>query len=148
MAAAAVLRLARRPAGIGATVSTLKDMVRFGAAAAEFGVDLAREVGTGIKGVVRAATRDALKAVREREPMAQDAITPRPEDQPGSDKSASAADDDLPKVIPNVPQAVGGGFPEPPGRDPNDLSKHDEPHHVLNTPVEEILDAAPGDLDY
>lgn len=29
------------------------------------------------------------------------------------------------------------GFPEPPGRDPGDLSRHTDPHHSLNTPVGE-----------
>lgn len=29
------------------------------------------------------------------------------------------------------------GFPEPPGKDPGDLSKDRDPHHVLNTPVGE-----------
>jgi hypothetical protein len=29
------------------------------------------------------------------------------------------------------------GFPEPPGRDPGDLSKDDEPHHTLNNPVDD-----------
>jgi hypothetical protein len=27
------------------------------------------------------------------------------------------------------------GFPEPPGSDPGDISQHESPHHVLNTPV-------------
>lgn len=38
--------------------------------------------------------------------------------QPGSEKPAT-------------------GFPEPPGRDPGDISHHESPHHVLNTPVGE-----------
>ena len=29
------------------------------------------------------------------------------------------------------------GFPEPPGRDPGDLSQDPTPHHVLNNPVGE-----------
>jgi hypothetical protein len=29
------------------------------------------------------------------------------------------------------------GFPEPPGRDPGDRSRHPDPHHSLNTPVGE-----------
>jgi hypothetical protein len=29
------------------------------------------------------------------------------------------------------------GFPEPPGDDPGDRSKDDEPHHALNNPVGE-----------
>jgi hypothetical protein len=27
------------------------------------------------------------------------------------------------------------GFPEPPGKDPGDISKDRDPHHVLNNPV-------------
>jgi hypothetical protein len=27
------------------------------------------------------------------------------------------------------------GFPEPPGADPGDISQHESPYHVLNTPV-------------
>jgi hypothetical protein len=27
------------------------------------------------------------------------------------------------------------GFPEPPGKDPGDISRDREPHHVLNNPV-------------
>jgi hypothetical protein len=29
------------------------------------------------------------------------------------------------------------GFPEPPGRDPGDISEDRDPHHALNTPVGE-----------
>ncbi|HTX29885.1 MAG TPA: hypothetical protein VMD09_00785 [Solirubrobacteraceae bacterium] len=29
------------------------------------------------------------------------------------------------------------GFPEPPGRDPGDRSRDEDPHHVLNNPVGE-----------
>jgi hypothetical protein len=29
------------------------------------------------------------------------------------------------------------GFPEPPGRDPEDISQDRDPHHALNTPVGE-----------
>jgi hypothetical protein len=29
------------------------------------------------------------------------------------------------------------GFPEPPGDDPGDLTRHDDPHHTLNNPVGE-----------
>src|SRR5437764_9321884 len=29
------------------------------------------------------------------------------------------------------------GFPEPPGKDPGDISQDREPHHVLNNPVTE-----------
>jgi hypothetical protein len=29
------------------------------------------------------------------------------------------------------------GFPEPPGKDPGDISQDREPHHVLNNPVED-----------
>lgn len=39
------------------------------------------------------------------------------------------------EVVPNVPQAVDGGFPEPSGKDPGDLSGDPSPHHALNTPV-------------
>ncbi|MGH2780287.1 MAG: hypothetical protein ACRDL4_15720 [Thermoleophilaceae bacterium] len=31
----------------------------------------------------------------------------------------------------------GGGFPEPPGRDPGDRSDDPEPHHSLSNPVGE-----------
>jgi hypothetical protein len=29
------------------------------------------------------------------------------------------------------------GFPEPPGRDPGDISQDESPHHTLNTPAGE-----------
>jgi hypothetical protein len=29
------------------------------------------------------------------------------------------------------------GFPEPPGKDPGDLTRHEDPHHTLNNPVGE-----------
>lgn len=29
------------------------------------------------------------------------------------------------------------GFPEPPGKDPGDISGDDDPHHSLNNPVED-----------
>jgi hypothetical protein len=32
------------------------------------------------------------------------------------------------------------GFPEPPGKDPGDISHHAEPHHALNNPVVEDPD--------
>lgn len=34
-------------------------------------------------------------------------------------------------------QQPPGGFPEPPGHDPEDRSRHRDPHHVLNNPVGE-----------
>ena len=37
----------------------------------------------------------------------------------------------------DVPQRVGGGFPEPPGKDPGDRSRDPSPHHSLSTPVGE-----------
>lgn len=37
----------------------------------------------------------------------------------------------------DVPQRVGGGFPEPPGKDPGDRSRDPSPHHSLATPVGE-----------
>jgi hypothetical protein len=33
------------------------------------------------------------------------------------------------------PHEAPSGFPEPPGKDPNDISGDREPHHVLNNPV-------------
>src|SRR3954447_510384 len=35
------------------------------------------------------------------------------------------------------PGEAVSGFPEPPGKDPGDVSGHDEPHHALNNPVGE-----------
>jgi hypothetical protein len=35
------------------------------------------------------------------------------------------------------PHEAPSGFPEPPGEDPNDISRDREPHHVLNNPVGE-----------
>ena len=29
------------------------------------------------------------------------------------------------------------GFPEPPGDDPGDLTRHEDPHHVLNNPIDD-----------
>ena len=34
-------------------------------------------------------------------------------------------------------QTPAAGFPEPPGRDPDDRSEDREPHHALNNPVGE-----------
>lgn len=33
------------------------------------------------------------------------------------------------------PHEAPSGFPEPPGKDPGDISRDREPHHVLNNPV-------------
>jgi hypothetical protein len=35
------------------------------------------------------------------------------------------------------PHEAPSGFPEPPGKDPGDISRDKEPHHVLNNPVGE-----------
>jgi hypothetical protein len=35
------------------------------------------------------------------------------------------------------PHEAPSGFPEPPGKDPGDISKDREPHHTLNNPVED-----------
>jgi hypothetical protein len=35
------------------------------------------------------------------------------------------------------PHEAPSGFPEPPGKDPGDISKDREPHHVLNNPVKD-----------
>ena len=35
------------------------------------------------------------------------------------------------------PHEAPSGFPEPPGKDPGDISQDREPHHVLNNPVGE-----------
>jgi hypothetical protein len=32
-------------------------------------------------------------------------------------------------------EGAGTGFPEPPGKDPGDISKDADPHHSLNNPV-------------
>jgi hypothetical protein len=40
--------------------------------------------------------------------------------------------------MPNEPEPADTpptGFPEPPGRDPDDRSRDPEPHHVLNNPA-------------
>ena len=110
----------------------LKDLVLFGP-------KLALDIGTGVLSSLR-------RLVEDSEPIPE-SRPPDPDPRDDVDLPDSPADDDLPDVHPNVPQAIGGGFPEPPGQDPNDLSKHDDPHHVLNTPVEEILNADPGDLE-
>lgn len=40
--------------------------------------------------------------------------------------------------MPNEPdQKPPSGFPEPPGEDPGDRTKSEDPHHALNTPVGE-----------
>jgi hypothetical protein len=39
------------------------------------------------------------------------------------------------------------GFPEPPGRDPGDISQDESPHHTLNTPVAEPDPAAEPEPD-
>jgi hypothetical protein len=44
---------------------------------------------------------------------------------------------EVPEVVPNVPQAIGGGFPETPGSDPGDRSEDVTPHHALTSPVGE-----------
>jgi hypothetical protein len=33
------------------------------------------------------------------------------------------------------PHETDSGFPEPPGKDPGDISGDDSPHHALNNPV-------------
>jgi hypothetical protein len=33
------------------------------------------------------------------------------------------------------PHEAPSGFPEPPGKDPGDISRDRDPHHVLNNPV-------------
>jgi hypothetical protein len=38
---------------------------------------------------------------------------------------------------PDDPADADTGFPEPPGKDPGDISGDREPHHVLNNPVED-----------
>jgi hypothetical protein len=48
---------------------------------------------------------------------------------------ARKVEDEAPEVVPNVPQAIGGGFPEPSGKDPGDLSGDPSPHHALSAPV-------------
>jgi hypothetical protein len=48
---------------------------------------------------------------------------------------ASEADTDVPEVRSTVPQKIGGGFPEPPGKDPGDISDDPSPHHALTNPV-------------
>jgi hypothetical protein len=35
------------------------------------------------------------------------------------------------------PHEAPSGFPEPPGKDPGDISRDRDPHHVLNNPVED-----------
>jgi hypothetical protein len=35
------------------------------------------------------------------------------------------------------PHEAPSGFPEPPGKDPGDISGDREPHHVLNNPAED-----------
>jgi hypothetical protein len=35
------------------------------------------------------------------------------------------------------PHEAPSGFPEPPGKDPGDISQDREPHHVLNNPVKD-----------
>ncbi len=47
--------------------------------------------------------------------------------------SAPAASDGQPVQAP--PGEPAPGFPEPPGKDPGDISKDREPHHALNSPV-------------
>jgi hypothetical protein len=47
--------------------------------------------------------------------------TPQPEERPRQED----------------PQEAATGFPEPPGKDPGDISGHDSPHHALNNPVGE-----------
>jgi hypothetical protein len=75
-------------------------------------------------------------ASAERTTMAENAPVPVVQDDPPEAGSAALElEPDLPEVIPNVPQAVGGGFPEPSGKDPGDISNDPSPHHGLNAPV-------------
>jgi hypothetical protein len=77
----------------------------------------------------RSAARGKTKAstaAKSEDKAVEMSATPPTEDQP-----------EVPEVNPNVPQAVGGGFPETPGTDPGDRSEDPEPHHALNTPVGE-----------
>jgi hypothetical protein len=41
------------------------------------------------------------------------------------------------KRRPDDPADADTGFPEPPGKDPGDISGDREPHHVLNNPAED-----------
>src|SRR5829696_5766754 len=41
------------------------------------------------------------------------------------------------KRRPDDPAGADTGFPEPPGKDPGDISGDREPHHTLNHPVED-----------
>jgi hypothetical protein len=74
---------------------------------------------------------DAKPYAAPRKQMAKD------EDEGVASNPTSPSDDEpaIPDVVPNVPQAVGGGFPEPPGSNPGDLSEDPTPHHALATPV-------------
>src|ERR1700709_2198932 len=38
------------------------------------------------------------------------------------------------KRRPDDPHQADPGFPEPPGKDPGDISRDRDPHHVLNNP--------------
>jgi hypothetical protein len=41
------------------------------------------------------------------------------------------------KERPDDPHKADSGFPEPPGKDPGDVSRDRSPHHVLSNPVGE-----------
>ena len=45
------------------------------------------------------------------------------------------SNDEQTKDVPS--ESPGGGFPEPPGKDPGDISKDPSPYHSLNNPVGE-----------
>jgi hypothetical protein len=91
----------------------------------------------------RHAGEDVVAAIqRRRGADSQDGSTtltptgrpsPRPQEQ-APEPSAAAEPERAPAGEPAT------GFPEPPGKDPGDISHHSEPHHALNNPVVEDPD--------
>jgi hypothetical protein len=57
--------------------------------------------------------------------------TGRPSPRPSEEAAEPTAAE--PERAPDGEPATG--FPEPPGKDPGDISHHAEPHHALNNPV-------------
>jgi hypothetical protein len=65
-----------------------------------------------------------------------------------TERPAEASDDQSGDVTRAPDGEPAPGFPEPPGKDPGDISGDDEPHHALNEPVEQDDEEgaeAPGD---
>ena len=119
---------------------SLSDFVFFGPRLA---LTIGGEAARRVPNLVAASYRSVFELLGDRLRESGDdtnaarvkATAPAGTEPPESEPGAPKADAERAEVVPNVPQAVDGGFPEPSGKDPGDLSGDPSPHHALNTPV-------------